>query len=130
VKQAPAYTKTVPPYEHDVFVYRGFLHKELRDSGFGWSLEDVAKTFEIPVVETAKPEEYKDFVVPYKIRVGNKKEAVTFQLYTSHKEALKYLTFAEGADASYIVMQNGRQVEMKSPPFAHHGSAINYLTIK
>jgi hypothetical protein len=125
VKQAPAYKKAVQPYEYDGFVYRGLLHKELRDSGFGWSLQDVAKTFEIPFLETAKPKEYKDFVVPYKIRVGNKKEAVTFQLDTSHKEALKYLKSAEGADASYIVMKNGRQVEMKSPPFAHHGSAIN-----
>ena len=125
VKQAPTYTKAVPPDEYDGFVYRGMLRKDLRDSGFGGSLIAVSKAFGIPVVEMEKPKKFKDIVVPYELNVGNKGKEVTFTLDTSYKEGLKYLKSAEGADATYIVLQNGHQVQMKSPPFTHHGGAIN-----
>jgi hypothetical protein len=125
MKRAPAYTKSIPPEEYDGFVYRGMLLKDLRDSGFGWPLIAVSKAFGIPVVEMEKPMAYKDIVVPYGLNVGNKGDAVTFTLDTSHKEGLKYLNSAEGAEASYIVQQKGHQVQMKSPPFSHHGGDIN-----
>lgn len=124
VKQAPAYTKAVPPDEYDGFVYRGMLRKDLRDSGFGWSLTAVSKAFEIPVVEKEKPEKYKDIVVPYEVNVGKKEAEVTFTLDTSHKEALQYLKTAERADASYIVRQKGHQVQLNPPPLIHHGGVI------
>jgi hypothetical protein len=125
LKRVPAYTKSVPPDEYDGFVYQGMLRKDLRDSGFGWPLIALSKAFGIPVVEMEKPKEYKDIVVPYGLNVGNKGEAVTLTLDTSHIEGLKYLISAEGAEASYIVLQKGHQVQMKSPPFTHHGGAIN-----
>jgi hypothetical protein len=125
VKQASAYTKTVQLDEYDGFVYRGMLRKELRDSGFGWSLNAWSKALGISVLEMEKPREYKDIVVPYELKVGNKGEALTFKLDTSNKEGLKYLKSAEGADASYIVMQKGHQIQMKLPPFSHHGGDIH-----
>jgi hypothetical protein len=125
LKQAPGYTKIIQHDEYDGFVYRGMLRKDLRDSGFGWSLQEIAKVFEIPVQEMEKPEEYKDFVVPYELKIGNDEDAITLRLDTSHKEGLKYLNSFEGANASYKVMQSGNEVNMESPPFTHHGGAIN-----
>ncbi|KIL39569.1 hypothetical protein SD70_19395 [Gordoniibacillus kamchatkensis] len=125
VKRALSYIKTVPGDEYEGFVYEGMLHKELRDNGFGWSLLDVSKAFGIPVQEIEKPEQYKDFVIPYEFRIGSKDNEVTFRLDTSHKESLKYLKFAEGANATYHVFQNDHEVKMETQPFTHHGGGIN-----
>ncbi|WP_276356560.1 hypothetical protein [Cohnella caldifontis] len=125
LKRAPAYTKTVPSDEYAGFVFEGMLHKELRENEFGWSLLGVSKAFGIPVQESEKPKQFKDFIVPYELKIGNKDNMVAFRLDTSRQESLKYLKFAEGANAIYHVFQNGHEVQLKSQPFTHHGGSIN-----
>lgn len=123
-KQSPGFKKTVPPDERVGFAYNGLLRKDLRDSGMGWPLRQLSVAFDIPILDKPKPDEYKDIVIPYELTVGNDENAVTFRLDTARPNELQHLNSAEGANAAYKVIKQGREVQMRSQPFTYHGGDI------